>query len=184
MQNRFRPTLLLALTLAASLLLSACSPQYDWRDYRRADASFFAVFPGKPSTHARDIDLDGLKVTMTMTAAEVNGTMFAVGSAKVPDATKAQAAIKVMKLALLKNINSTVKHEKTASATRVSGTARMQNASIEIEASGVQNGTPMLLVGRFIAQDNRIYQVIVLGKEKTVSRDAIEMFMSSFKLNE
>ena len=165
------PRLAFMLALAASLLLSACSPKYDWRDYRSPDARFFTVFPGKPSIYAREIDLDGLKVRMTMTATRINGTMFAVGSAQVADAAKAQAAIKSMKMALLKNIKGTLKYEQATSV------------SIDIETTGVQNGTPMLLVGRFIAQEQRIYQVIVLGKESAMARDNIEMFMSSFKLD-
>jgi hypothetical protein len=181
MPNTSRTAALLA--LAASLLLSACSPKYDWRDYRSPDAPFFAVFPGKPSTHARTIDLDGLKVTMTMTAAEVDGATFAVGSAQVPDAAKAQAAIKAMQVALLKNIGGTVKREKTASAARASGPAASRQASTEIEANGTRNGVPVLLVGRFIAHDRRIYQVIVLGRSQSIPRDAIDMFLSSFKLN-
>ena len=184
MLNPSCPALLRTLALVACLLFSACSPKYDWRDYRSPDAPFFAVFPGKPSTHTRAIDLDGLKVTMTMTAAQVNGTMFAVGSAEVPDAAKAQAAIKAMQVALLKNIGGTIRHEKTASAAGASGAARTQRTSIQMEARGLQHGAPMLLVGHFIAQDKRIYQVIVLGKEQAVLRDAVEMFMSSFKLNE
>ena len=158
---------------AAACVFVACSPKFDWRDYRSADAPYNALFPGKPSTHTRAIDLDGMQVDMTMTAAEVNGNTFAVGSATLPDAAKAPAALVAMKTALLNNISGTAK------ATPATAPAN----SIDIEASGMQNGKPVLLVGRFLAQDKRIYQIIVLAKEKQVSRENIDMFMSSFKLN-
>ncbi len=157
--------------LAAACLFSACSPKFDWRDYRSADAPYNVLFPGKPSTHSRTIDLDGLQVDMTMTAAEVDGNTFAVGSATLPDAAKASAALVAMKTALINNIG--------AAATSAPATAN----GIEIEARGMQNGKPVLLVGHFLAQDKRIYQVIVLAKEKQVSRENIDMFMGSFKLN-
>jgi hypothetical protein len=157
--------------LAAACLFSACSPKFDWRDYRSADAPYNVLFPGKPSTHTRAIDLDGLQVNMTMTAAEVDGNTFAVGSATLPDAAKAPAALVAMKTALLNNIGA------TATGTPASA------SSIEIEAAGMQNGKPVLLIGHFLAQDKRIYQVIVLSKDKQVSRENIDMFMGSFKLN-
>jgi hypothetical protein len=159
--------------VAAACLLSACSPKFDWRDYRSADAPYNVLFPGKPSTHTRAIDLDGLQVNMTMTAAEVDGNTFAVGSATLPDAAKASAALAAMKTALINNIG----------ATATSPVATASANSIEIEASGIQNGKPVLLVGHFLAQDKRIYQVIVLSKDKQVSRENIDMFMGSFKLN-
>jgi hypothetical protein len=159
--------------LAAACVFAACSPTFDWRDYRSADAPYSALFPGKPSSHTRSINLDGMQVDMTMTAAEVNGNTFAVGSATLPDAGKAPAALIAMKTALIKNINGT--------ATPATGSGSDNN--IEIEVSGTQNGKPILLVGRFLAQDKRIYQIIVLAKEKQVSRENIDMFMGSFKLN-
>ena len=49
---------------------------------------------------------------MTMTAVDVEGAMFAVGSAQAPDAAKAQAALAAMKTALVNNIGATVTQEK------------------------------------------------------------------------
>jgi hypothetical protein len=158
---------------AAACVFSACSPKFDWRDYRSADAPYSALFPGKPSTHTRTIDLDGLQVSMTMTASDIDGNTFAVGSATLPDAAKAPAALVAMKTALIKNIG----------AADQAATAPASDAALDIEVGGTQNGKPVLLVGRFLAQDKRIYQVIVLAKEKQVSRENIDMFMSSFKLN-
>jgi hypothetical protein len=160
----------LALLLAASL--SACSPQYDWRDYRSNDAPYAVLFPGKPATQTRDIKLDQLDVSMTMTAAEVDGVIFAVGSAQVPDAAQAPAAVEAMKTALVKNIGATVTSSKSPAA-----------GTLEVEASGSQNGEAMRLIGRFIAKDKRIYQVIVMGKAKNMVQDTVETYLSSFKLN-
>ncbi|WP_317201635.1 hypothetical protein [Janthinobacterium sp.] len=181
MLKKSLPTLLGA-TLAACLF-AACSPKFDWRDYRSPDASFSALFPAKPASFTRTVDLDGVSVNMTMTAAEVDGTTFAVGSAEMADPLKAQAALLAMKTAMVKNIGGTIKSEKAVSAASSNGATSKQKASIEVEASGMQNGTPMLLEGRFVAQDKRIYQIIVLGKEKHIVRDSVDTFMSSVKLN-
>lgn len=154
----------------ATLVAAGCSPAYNWRSYNSGDAPFSVMFPDKPSIHTREINVDGMKVAMTMTAAEVEGTTFAVGSAQAPDAPKARAALAGMKTALVNNIGATVRSEKVT------------GAAIDIDAIGTQKGTPMRLVAHFEARDNRFYQVIVMGREKDITKENVEMFMSSFKL--
>jgi len=177
MQKHFLPRLFGALLAAA--VLTACSPTFDWRDFRSADAPYAVLFPGKPATHTRDVQLDGAPVSMTMAAAEAAGTTFAVGSAALPDAARAQAAIVAMKTAMASNIGAVITSEKTATASA----GGKLHTSIAIEAKGVRNGEATLLVGRFIAVDRRVYQLIVIGKEKKWNQDAVDTFMTSFKLN-
>lgn len=160
----------LLLCASATLVVAGCSPAYNWRNFSSSDAPFSVMFPDKPSVHTREIDIDGMKVSMTMTAAQVEGTTFAVGSAQAPDAAQARAALAGMKTALVKNIGATVRSEKTA------------GNGIDIDAVGMQKGTPMRLVARFEARDKRFYQVIIMGPEKTITKENVEMFMSSFKL--
>jgi hypothetical protein len=168
--------------LLAASLLAACSPKYNWRDYSSPDAPFRVMFPDKPATYTRSIDLNGMTVNMTMTAAQVDGTVFAVGSAEAPDAAKAQAALTAMKTALVRNIAGTVTKEKSSAAALANNGNATQGASIDIEATGKQNGVPMRLVGHFESRNKRFYQVIVMGKEKAMVPEQTEQFMSSFKL--
>ncbi|NML63274.1 hypothetical protein HHL21_19720 [Massilia sp. RP-1-19] len=161
----------LVLPVLAALVLAGCSPAYNWRDYNSPDAPYQAMFPDKPVSHKRSINLDGLTVDMTMTAAEIDGTVFAIGSAEAPDAAQAQAAVAAMRTAMIKNIGATVTREEK------------KDAAIHIDAKGMQNGAPMRLVGHFESRGTRFYQVIVMGKENNVPQDEVDMFMSSFKLN-
>jgi hypothetical protein len=161
----------LLLPVLAACALAACSPEYNWRDYSSPTAPYRVMFPGKPDSHTRSVDLDGLKVEMTMTATEVNGVMYAVGSAQVPEAARSQAALAAMQTAMLRNIGAG-----TAAAPPASG------GKIDIDASGTRNGTPMRLVGHFEARGTRVYQVIVLGKAASMPAEQVKQFMSSFKL--
>lgn len=174
--------------LAGVLSISACTPKYDWREVRGTEAPFTVMMPSKPSVHARSVNLDGLDVTMTMTAAEVDGTVFAVGTAELPDATKAQQALVAMKIAMVKNINGEIKKEKTSATAQATGSTTMQTTSVDVEAVGLPaaggSGPQRLLVARFTARDRTVYQAIVVGKEKSVSRDAVETFFSSFKVGQ
>ncbi len=168
--HRMKKLPLIAALLAAAAI-AACSPKFDWRDFRSSDAPYAVLFPGKPATHTRSVNLDGLDVKMTMAAAEVDGTLFAVGSAEVPDASQAPQAAAAMKTAMVRNISATI--------TRESANGNVK----EIEARGMRNGMPMLLFGRFLFKEKRVYQVVVVGSEKHFEKEAVETFMSSFKLN-
>lgn len=161
----------LALTLLTCGALAACNPTFNWRDYASPDAPYHALFPDKPATYTRSINLDGLTVNMTMTAAEVEGTVFAVGSAEAPDAARAQAALDAMKTALVRNIGATVTSEKRAAG-----------RAVDIEATGMRNGQPVRLNGHFEAKDKRIYQVIVLGPPGAAGPEQVEQFLGGFKL--
>jgi hypothetical protein len=164
--------------LACAILLAACSPKYDWREVRGAGAPFMIALPAKPATHARPINLDGIQVTMTMTAAEVDGVTFAVGTAELPEAAQARKALIAMKTALVRNIGGTIKQEKSSAIDAVPLT-------LEVEVGGPPSastaGQPRLLLARFLAKEQRIYQLVVVGNEKAVSREAADTFFTSFK---
>ena len=172
----------LFVSLCAAALLAGCSPKYNWRDYTSTDAPYRVMFPDKPDTHTRSINLDGLPVKMTMTAAQVDGTVFAVGSGEAPDADKAEAAVTAMKTALVRNLGATVNSEKAGKASAIAGASSARSKAIDVVATGVQKGMPMRLVGHFESRNQRFYQVIVMGPQKKISDEQVEMFLSSFKL--
>lgn len=187
MQKFSLSSLWVAAVAACVLMLSACSPTYDWREVHGEAAPFTVLLPAKPATFSRKIDLDGTPATMTMTAAEVDDVTFAVGSAELPDAAKAQASLNAMKTALVKNIGGEIRQEKTLTMPRGSDAAAGQLAVIEVEARGMPSaatrGEPRMLFARFVAKDKQVYQVVVLGREKDVTRDTVDTFFASFKLN-
>lgn len=180
--RRMRKNYLLApVAVLAVAALTACSPKYDWRDYVSPDAPYRVLFPGKPATYTRSVDLDGMKVDMTMTATEVDGAMYAVGAAQAPDAAQAQAALAAMKLALMRNIGATGANE-TSSAKAVTGpNGSVETTTSDVVANGAMNGVQMRLHGHFEARGNRFYQVVVIGPARSIEREPAEEFLSSFK---
>lgn len=162
--------------LGAHLLLLAalagCSPDYNWRQVDNADAAFAALFPAKPSSHAREINLDGIRTNMSMTAAEVHGALFAVGSTQLSSPALVQPALEAMKTAMVRNIGGTI-----ASQRNVPGPV----PSSEVVASGTRNGRPVQLTARFAARNQRVYQAVVIGAPQEVPAEAIDTFLSSFR---
>ena len=159
----------LLIVSVAAALLGGCTPTYNWRDYTSADGTYRVLFPAKPDTHTRSIDLGGIRVDMTMTAAEVEGTSFAVGTAVAPDAAMAQATLPAMRQALLRNIGATL-----------DVAAPEPGTPLAVDATGKGNGGPLRLVGRFVAKGARVYQVIVVGKPGAIPPEQIDQFLSSF----
>ncbi|NGZ88280.1 hypothetical protein [Duganella aceris] len=162
----------LSVALLLAVALSACSPKYDWRDYRSNDAPYAVLFPGKPASQTRSVKLDQLEVSMTMAAAEVDGVIFAVGSAQLPDAALAPAALTAMQTALMNNIGASVAGNQSSAA-----------GTLDVTGTGSGNGEAMRLIGRFLAKDKRIYQVIVMGRAGKIEQESVETYLSSFKLN-
>ena len=74
--------------VALALTLAACSPKFDWREVRGSEAPFSILLPAKPASISRELKLDGVLLKMQMTAADVDGISFAVGSGKVEDVSK------------------------------------------------------------------------------------------------
>lgn len=159
-------------TLALAIMLAACSPAFDWREYRSPDAPFTALFPGKPAVLTRQIDLDGQKTALTMTASEAEGNTFAIGTAVMANPGLAQAALPAMQAALLRNINGQITKEKSGSS----------DSGLRVEATGSRNGQAVQLIGRFVARDTRIFQIVIVGDASKLSRENIDTFMDGVKI--
>ncbi|GAB3468275.1 hypothetical protein GCM10027321_36570 [Massilia terrae] len=175
-------SLLVITTAVAGMALAACSPKYNWRDYASPEAPYRVMFPGKPATYTRAVDLNGLSVDMTMTATEVEGAMYAVGTAQAPDAAQAAAALSAIRTALLRNIGATATREKSSASASVSNGTASASSSSDVRADGVLNGVPMRLIGHFESHGRRIYQVVVMGPAKSIEAEPADQFISSFKV--
>lgn len=172
--RRLRPALLL-LSLAC-LCLAACSPRYNWREASDNGAHFVVLLPAKPASVTRPVDLDGPKVDMSMTAAEVDGLTFAVGTAELPDAAAANRALEAMRTALINNIGGQPQGTPVWPG-KTTGLAR----TLDLDARGVSRGRPLRLVARLAVRERRVYQILIVGEQKAFTEENIETFFSSFK---
>ena len=172
-------SLFLPVRLCSALLvlaLVACSPSLNWREVRGSDAPYVVLLPAKPTSFARPVDLGGIKVEMSMTAAEVDDVNFAVASAKISDPAQRQAALAAMQAAMLRNIGSGQHSEK---AVMLKGGV----PATEVVASGKAGATSLVLHARFAVHGERVYQAIALGPAAKLSDEAADTFLSSFVLH-
>lgn len=160
------------------LFLNGCDPTLNWREVRSDDAGYTALFPAKPTSFERAVNLDGLQVMMNMTAAEADGVSFAVATAIIEDEGQRAKALTAMQTAMLRNIRGEITEKKTVS---VKGGA----TAIQIHATGQAGptGTPLVLFARFVMHESRVFQVIALGPKEKLSAEAADTFLSSFAFN-
>ncbi|HWK71262.1 hypothetical protein [Pollutimonas sp. M17] len=77
-----------------SSLLAACSPQYNWRQLTVAGGAVTAFFPDKPVTQERSLPFSGHAIAFSMTSATVDGALFTVAYAALPEALRADEAVR------------------------------------------------------------------------------------------
>ncbi|MDN5843039.1 MAG: hypothetical protein L0H54_06290 [Alcaligenaceae bacterium] len=68
------------------LVLSGCSPQFDWRVVSVGDGVVTGVLPDRPRTETQQVAIGGHSIDLSMTMAEAGDVLFALGHAPLPDA--------------------------------------------------------------------------------------------------
>lgn len=168
----------LTLVVVIAALITACSPKFDWREVHGTDSPYTVLMPARPSELSRDIQLNAQTVTMHMTATQIDGVDFAVGSVKMSDATNAQLTITVIKNALVQKMAGFITQEKTSLA----NTGGKLTVNDEFTAIGKPPATTRMQ-GHIVARDEWVFQVLVVGPEKEFNKEAADTFLTSFKAN-
>lgn len=171
----------------AAVLLAACSPKFDWREIRSAEGGFAIHLPDKPQTVTRDIDFDGTRVAMTMTSTGVGPTMFAVGVARLPpqslaDATAIRRTVAFFRDGLVRNIDGAVTWQRPAPLASAGGIALRAAEAVAARGKIGADRRAAQLAARFYVADDRFYQVVALGAEGELTDDVLEAFFTSFRL--
>lgn len=179
---RFRP----AFALLGCAVLVACAPRYDWREIRAGEERFVAMMPARPARMTRAIDLDGLKVSMTMHGARVDDVAFTVGAVELPDASVAvrEQALAAMRMAMVRNIGG---REREAQAVTVpvidaGGATRGTAPGWRIEATGRAGEREVALLAIFASRDGRAWQAVVVGPSP--DREQAAMFLDGFRVTD
>ena len=165
-----------ALRLCCSVLLLAagCTPSYNWREMVVADGYVQAAFPAKVETETRTISLGGQALAFTLTTAQVDQAMFAVGSAPLPEAiAKDRAAREALGQALMRslyvNIGAPVP-------------SPLPNFGDEIVARGRAGQQPAWLMARVWVTDTMLIDAVAAGTDPSLPVDQAQEFVRAVKL--
>lgn len=162
----------------------ACSPEYNWRELRFGDDRVMAMLPGKPADDARDIDLDGLKVRMSMHGAQAGGNAFAVAAVRLPSADDAlrERVLAAMRAQMVRNLGGAERGAEAQPVPVVDGDGRevARAPGLRIEAAGQAQGKPAVLLGRFFGRGDRAWQAVVIGPDP--DREQAKIFLESVRV--
>lgn len=172
------------------LALAACSPRYDWRTIVSSDGRYAALYPGKPTSAARDVSIAGRKLPMTMEAARVDETLFAVGVVTLPsdDAALRREAMTSMQAGLVANLGAHPDAPATSRQVTVMSAAQppVPLDGIEVSVAGVspQDKSPRRLTARLVASGAHVYQAVVLeagaAARDTRQTEQVDQFLGGF----
>lgn len=161
--------------------LCACTPKFDWREVRNEENFFQILMPGKAASASREINLNGIKATMYMTATDVQNLSFSVAYVKLDGADldqeaqkkQQEVAFEAMKTGMLNNIQGQWKTSSEVSLPKNTLLAYGQRT----------NGQKIKMLAKFENRNPYLVQIIMLGEDKAFNKDAAEMFFDSFKWN-
>lgn len=172
------------------LAATACYPAFDWRDHRPSCdlywCGFVASFPGRVTSAARDVPIDGRPMRLALHVVSTDGLTFAVGVFDLgPDGDeRARAAQQAFEKKLLDDVGAT-EARKSAIALRASdGTAL---AGVAFEAEGRHGDQAVAAVARFVRRRDRSIEILVLGPGSRLAsaegRQAVETFLTSLRID-
>jgi hypothetical protein len=183
------------LVLALGIALAACSPALDWRESRQSELAFTVSLPGKPLVAAREIAFEGAVLPMTMVSAGRDGTLFAVGVARLPPAAVADpAAVQQTTGRFAESLRRNVHgiESPTGSPLAVptfaggfaAGRTLRSDVAFSARGGAASGGKSRAvhLYARLVVADDRLYQVVALGSAEQLTAQALETFFQSFRL--
>ncbi|HEX4855890.1 MAG TPA: hypothetical protein VFV28_03715 [Limnobacter sp.] len=165
------------ITLFAFCALAACSPQYNWRTVPNTDVGYMATFPDKPAMVTRTMDLIGLKVPLTLHAAQLEGMYFAVGTVPLQGelATQGPALRNALAQAVANNIS--------AGQPELKQLQWLGKPVQEMNARGkLPNGEAAFARARFFEHQGVLYEVMLIGPGDAPLVDVATTWFGGFSL--
>lgn len=189
---------------AALLVLSACSPEYNWREVRLDAASIRFMLPGKPASLDRTINIEGQPVVMTMNGAKVGDSTFTVAYASIKPPADPQKTLLAMREQMVRNIQGQAQPQGQAQVQAQAGAPDksfaptvvkpVQVAVVDengaakgsvlghiVDAQGAVNGHPVSMKALFVAHQQIVVQVVSLGSD--LNQEQANQFVQSLRLS-
>lgn len=153
------------------LVLTACTPDFNWRELSVADDRVMLAFPSKVQTEKRPVQLADITLEFSLTAASVGPAVFAIGYAALPKdttVTTEKALIKALLTSLYGQHSQTMTQE------------ALEGKVFELETVVVKQ--PSWLMARVFVHRGMLIQVVVSGPKKSLPREQALEFMRSLVL--
>ncbi len=168
------------------VMLNGCSPPFNWRESRPDAQGFVVLMPARTAQMSREIDLDGLRVTMVMTGARVDSSLFTVGVVELArDAIgERDRALSAMRAGMLRNLAASTTAERAIELPVIdaSGRTLARTPALRLEAQGRMGGERVRMVALFVARGERLWQAVAI--EPDPGGEPSATMIDSFRLLE
>ena len=139
----------------------ACTPTFDWRELRPEGSRAQLMFPCKPASQTRRLQLAGTLVEMSMFACVVDGTTFALSFADLHDPALVAAALDGLAQGVQSHIQSS--EHAAAQAASVPGMTPNARAATWRVSGRLPDGREVQQVATLFAHGTSVYQATMLG---------------------
>ncbi len=171
------PQLSLAVLLLFALALGGCSPTFNWREVRLEQSGVAVLFPCKPETHVRQVELDGQTLSMTLLGCSAGDANFALAYARLGEGRLPGSALRRWRQLTLGNLGA---QGVSDMAYPLPG-ARSDPQSVRLGAAGRRpDGSSLAAQAFWFTQDRWVYQASVLSER--LREAEVETFMTSIRL--
>ena len=168
----------LTLSMAALLVLAACSPAFNWREVRPENTRLSLLLPCKPDKAQKVVPLGGRPTTLSMLGCDAGGATFAVAVADMGDASKAASVLALWQNLTLANMKAAPGTAQSMSL-NISG-ASSEPAAVRVLAQGQRiDGAGVSGQAAYFAKGTQVFQVVMYAPK--IESEVAETFFSSLK---
>lgn len=182
MTPRLRRTLARLPLLACLVILIAagCGRGGDWQELAVSEGGFSVLMRGQPAYVRQPVDTPGGKTTAHLYSSDRPDAYYAVGYADYPLADVLSGARPEALFASVRDtwVRRIQGEQRLASPLTLAG----QYPGLEFVAEGRVRDAPTILHARLYLVDQRLYQVIAMGRKGEVAQGVMNRFLDSFRL--
>jgi hypothetical protein len=149
----------------------------DWREVRPVDSAVQVMFPCKPASHAREMNLAQQRTKVTLYACEAAGMTFAVAFAPIEDPGRVTQALQDWRQAAEQNLGAARAQMREFA---VPGQTPNPQAGHFVIQGQRPDGTPMTSHVLLAVKGTQVIQATVLGTALDVS--AVDTYLTSVRL--
>lgn len=169
---------LAAAPLAAAVVLAACSPSLNWRQWRPEGAPLLTLFPCKPSGPTRNVPLAGAPSAVTVVSCDAQGMTFGLTFADVGDPARVGPALEALASVAAGNVGAPVPAA-PASAAVPGATPNPRAGRLSLAGRRPDGGTIQVQLVLF-AHGTQVFQATVLGS--WLDAEAVDTFFGALQL--
>ncbi len=160
---------MLAPVLLPALVLAACAPALDWRQFQPDGWPLVVAMPCKPASQQRQVALAGQTLALRMVACSADGHTFALASADVADPLRVGPALQALGQSAQANVRARVLSEQDATVPGMTPNPAARRWRLQGQLPDGQPVAEQVLV---FAHGTRVYQASLIGPQADDARAA------------